>query len=301
MAKDRIEVPPEIASKVLFASDSTCCVCESRDAPIQIHHIDEDPSNNAEENLAVLCTPCHDRTMIKGGFGRKLDASLVVQYRDGWIKRVAARRDKADELAASRMASMKRDVPSARYSASPLSGISGPNLVVTGVEKTVVHQVQEGVWTARPLLHGVGFREAEWLKVNGPRAIVLQFTNEAREGFANAGCLAKAVIVFHRQNQEIRRLTGCWLEQASDIVEFRVDGSHQLLVGLISRDQVETVTKRRIPADFGSETILTEAELLATDMQQCTVSVRLTNADTGDFLVGCKYIFDPKTMDLKAL
>jgi hypothetical protein len=300
MAKDRVEVPSEIASEVLFASDYTCCVCNSRDFPIQIHHIDDDPSNNAKDNLAALCTPCHDKTLIKGGFGRKLDASLVIQYRNDWIKRVATRRDKADELAALRMANIKRNVP-ATQGRVPLVGTSGPNLIVTSVEKTAVLEVREGVWTARPRLHDVGLREAEWLKENGPRALIIQFTNEAREGSANAGCLVKAALVFRRRDQEIRRVTGDWLEEATDMVEFRVDESHGLLVGLISGNQIQTVAKRRTPTEGGSEIILTDTERLATDLADCTVSVRLTNADTGRFLVECKYRVDEKTIDLVAL
>src|SRR5262245_41556554 len=66
---------------------------------VQIHHIDEDPSNNDIANLAVLCTECHNDTMIRGGFGKKLRAEEVRLYRDEWIKRVAARKEDADRIA----------------------------------------------------------------------------------------------------------------------------------------------------------------------------------------------------------
>ena len=62
MAKDRVPIPPEIAAELLFASDHTCCVCRDRGRAVQIHHIDEDPANNTEENLSVLCLLCHDDT-----------------------------------------------------------------------------------------------------------------------------------------------------------------------------------------------------------------------------------------------
>lgn len=104
MAKNRVPIPPEIAAKLLFASDHTCCFCRDRGRAVQIHHIDEDPANNTKENLSVLCLLCHNDTQIKGGFGRKLDANLVTQYRDDWHERVAIRRDRADELAALRLA-----------------------------------------------------------------------------------------------------------------------------------------------------------------------------------------------------
>ncbi len=45
--KDHTPIPDAIAAAVLFASDRTCCVCRVKGKPVQIHHLDEDPSNNA--------------------------------------------------------------------------------------------------------------------------------------------------------------------------------------------------------------------------------------------------------------
>ncbi|MCK9381586.1 MAG: HNH endonuclease [Sulfuritalea sp.] len=120
MAKERIPIHPETAAAVLFASDHTCCVCRDRGRAVQIHHIDENPSNNTDENLSVLCLLCHDNTQIKGGFGRKLDSKVVIQYRDDWLQRVRSRRDKADELAALRMAGSSLVVPSTEDEAEAL-------------------------------------------------------------------------------------------------------------------------------------------------------------------------------------
>lgn len=103
--KTRTPVPKETADEVLVASDRTCCVCRTRGKRVQTHHIDENPSNHDTENLAVLCFDCHDLTMIRGGFGRRLSAGQVAEYRDDWLVRVRARRDRADELAAEAMAS----------------------------------------------------------------------------------------------------------------------------------------------------------------------------------------------------
>lgn len=68
----------------MFSADRTCCICRQRGRPVQIHHIDTDPSNNDIVNLAVLCTDCHNDTQLKGGFGRQLDAHQVRLYRDDW-------------------------------------------------------------------------------------------------------------------------------------------------------------------------------------------------------------------------
>jgi hypothetical protein len=102
MKKNRIAIPNDTAAEIMFVSDRTCCVCRERGKSIQIHHIDEDPSNNSIENIAVLCLQCHDETQTLGGFGRKLNTSLVKKYRDDWVKRVILRRDLADERAVSR-------------------------------------------------------------------------------------------------------------------------------------------------------------------------------------------------------
>lgn len=101
MTKNRVPIPSDLSADVMFSSDRTCCVCRERGKAIQIHHIDEDPSNNKFENLSLLCLECHNDTQVKGGFGRKLNAPLVIKYRDEWIERVSERRKIADERAVS--------------------------------------------------------------------------------------------------------------------------------------------------------------------------------------------------------
>ena len=102
-AKIRVPVPKVLASRVLYEHDHTCCVCNERSKRVQIHHIDEDPSNNAIENLTVLCLSCHDQTQISGGFGRKLRPTEVQLNRLKWIERVNGRRLAADKAAADVM------------------------------------------------------------------------------------------------------------------------------------------------------------------------------------------------------
>lgn len=99
MAKARTNIPVDLAAEVMFASDSTCCVCRERGKALQLHHVDEDPSNNISQNLALLCLECHNDTQLRGGFGRSLNAALVIRYRDEWLIRVEARRAKADQAA----------------------------------------------------------------------------------------------------------------------------------------------------------------------------------------------------------
>lgn len=59
---------------------------------MQIHHIDGNHSNHNIRNLAVLCFDCHDKTQLKGGFGRKLDADQIILYRNYWYSHVEQQR-----------------------------------------------------------------------------------------------------------------------------------------------------------------------------------------------------------------
>ena len=103
MANKRIPIPKALATEVMFAADSTCCVCRENGKAVQIHHIDGNPSNNTFENLVVLCLEHHNQTQMSGGFGRKLDAPLVTLYRDEWLKAVKGRRAPANERAVTKV------------------------------------------------------------------------------------------------------------------------------------------------------------------------------------------------------
>lgn len=101
--KSRSRIPPEVAAEVLFIHHHTCCVCNESGRPIQIHHINENPADHRIDNLAVLRLEDHDRTQVRGGFGRRLGTGEVISYRDDWVQRVAHRRQMADVLAAEKM------------------------------------------------------------------------------------------------------------------------------------------------------------------------------------------------------
>lgn len=95
----RVLIPDEVAAKALFYSDRICCVCRIPKKQLQIHHIDDDNSNNALENLAILCLDCHTETQIKGGFSRKLDATQVKLYRDEWLDKIGRYTDEPKKVA----------------------------------------------------------------------------------------------------------------------------------------------------------------------------------------------------------
>lgn len=118
MPKERIPIPEEVAAEVLFLAARVCPVCRIPGKRVQIHHIDEDPSNNEIANLVPLCFDCHDQTQIRGGFARRLDAAQVKMFRDDHFARIAKQRDEATRVAvaathpsASR-GRVQRDIPS---------------------------------------------------------------------------------------------------------------------------------------------------------------------------------------------
>jgi hypothetical protein len=81
---ERIQIPDELAASVLYASDRTCCVCRLEKTKVQIHHIDEDPSNNSFENLAVICLNCHSDAHTHAAFVRNLTPQLIGLYNTSW-------------------------------------------------------------------------------------------------------------------------------------------------------------------------------------------------------------------------
>jgi hypothetical protein len=104
MHKPRTPIPDDISAEVMFQHDRTCCICHQRELAVQIHHIDEKPTNHRINNLAVLCLEHHEQTQTRGGFAKKLKAADVVRSRDDWVRRVQLRRDKADELVVQHLA-----------------------------------------------------------------------------------------------------------------------------------------------------------------------------------------------------
>jgi hypothetical protein len=84
MANERVPIPDVLAAEVMFASDHTCCVCRLEKHKVQIHHIDEDPSNSTFENLAAICLNCHSDAHTTGAFVRNLPPELIRLYNSSW-------------------------------------------------------------------------------------------------------------------------------------------------------------------------------------------------------------------------
>lgn len=64
MGKKRTKIPKSVENEILSRSNNRCCICQT--PFIQFHHVDENPSNNAIENIAPLCPNCHTQAHSTG-------------------------------------------------------------------------------------------------------------------------------------------------------------------------------------------------------------------------------------------
>jgi hypothetical protein len=90
MKKSRPNIDPDLVARLMFQNRHMCCVCHELRKSVQIHHIDEDPSNNDWENLAVLCLDCHSRVTGDEGLGRRYSVQEVILFKNGWEQQCAA-------------------------------------------------------------------------------------------------------------------------------------------------------------------------------------------------------------------
>lgn len=68
MAKKRVRIPQETKVRAYLQQEinSKCPFCKNKEVGhFEIHHIDEDPSNNDIANLLLLCSICHSKITKK--------------------------------------------------------------------------------------------------------------------------------------------------------------------------------------------------------------------------------------------
>ncbi|MGO5074286.1 hypothetical protein ACTQ4K_10135 [Clostridium sporogenes] len=58
--KKRLNISQKQRKRLLEKNANVCCVCKKRGIGVNLHHLDEDPSNNNDDNIAVLCVKEHD-------------------------------------------------------------------------------------------------------------------------------------------------------------------------------------------------------------------------------------------------
>jgi hypothetical protein len=119
-------------------------------------------------------------------------------------------------------------------------------------------------------------------KGSARNAIVIRFANDARPGVKNVGAPVKAALRYLDGPKEVCAFTGCWLEQHRDYANFRVDGRYTLVAGLVVNGDLAAPTKCEIHAHM-RDYFLPDLKPLG-NFRAGTLLVRLTNADSGDWL-----------------
>jgi hypothetical protein len=83
--KERIPIPSDVKRQVTLEAGCKCCMTNcTAEIGLQIHHIDEDPSNNDPSNLILLCANHH--TLATEG---KVDRKACRQLKQLAVKRAA--------------------------------------------------------------------------------------------------------------------------------------------------------------------------------------------------------------------
>lgn len=95
MVKTRKAFPIKLENEVLYKSARTCCVCRIPRKPVEIHHIDQDPSNNVYENLVSICRNCHDEAHTTHTMSKNLTPARLKDAKEKWEKEVAERSSSA--------------------------------------------------------------------------------------------------------------------------------------------------------------------------------------------------------------
>ncbi len=84
--KTRISIPKQIVADIVVKSFNYCNLCYKHTDDWQIHHIDEDPSNNDPDNLVFLCLNCHSKIHTKRSMSGNYTKEIIKTYRDQLYK-----------------------------------------------------------------------------------------------------------------------------------------------------------------------------------------------------------------------
>jgi len=89
----RPPIPTPIQRSVMTKNLGVCCVCKERGLGINLHHIDKNPFNNIEENIAVLCLKEHDKhhrpKVYKETNHTELSEEKIKEFKQEWEQTVA--------------------------------------------------------------------------------------------------------------------------------------------------------------------------------------------------------------------
>lgn len=84
----RKPIPYKIKEEIVRRNKGVCCVCRERGKGYNLHHIDENPSNNSLDNIALLCVKDHDLHHRYNEYDNinhsELTRSQIILYKKAW-------------------------------------------------------------------------------------------------------------------------------------------------------------------------------------------------------------------------
>jgi hypothetical protein len=121
-------------------------------------------------------------------------------------------------------------------------------------------------------------REPERGNGKAVKARALRFSNKARANAKNVGTHVAAHLTYHDSDGVTRSvMKGCWLDEESDCVHFRVDDVHDLLLLLIDEDIAAAGKGYKHPGAVRVPIVVEPFH----DFSAGNIEVRLTDANNG--------------------
>ena len=139
MVKTRSAVPEQLKREIIGRSNNRCCVCQT--PFINIHHVDQDPSNNAPDNLAPLCPNCHSQAHAKGNMTVALTPERIKALRDRWYAYCDRRAEGASvgPNAILKLKNFVRSSPLAQYGWTKTFGAIAPEYKTMSRDEIIDH------------------------------------------------------------------------------------------------------------------------------------------------------------------
>ncbi len=85
--KPRRHIPVKVKDRLMVANRHACCICNQPRQPVEKHHINGDPADNAWNNLAVVCRNCHGLVTQRGNLGAQYSEGEVLLFKLQWEER----------------------------------------------------------------------------------------------------------------------------------------------------------------------------------------------------------------------
>lgn len=95
--KNRDRIPAPKRKSLIEKNAGVCCICRQRGLGLEVHHLDMNPSNNSDDNLAVLCALDHDHSHRPLAYRRShgdLDMETIKKRKIEWENFVLKARGK---------------------------------------------------------------------------------------------------------------------------------------------------------------------------------------------------------------